>query len=78
MCLAIPARVVELLPADMAKVDLGGVVKDVSIALVEDVALGDYLIVHVGHALHRVDPDEAAKTLALMAEMAALGEAGPV
>jgi hydrogenase expression/formation protein HypC len=68
MCLAIPARVVELQGNDIAIVDLGGVRKDVSLALVEDVAVGDYVIVHVGYALTRLDPDEAEKTLAVMAE----------
>jgi hydrogenase expression/formation protein HypC len=68
MCLAIPARIVELIANDCAIVDLGGVRKDVSLALLEDVAVGDYVIVHVGYALTRLDPEEAAKTLALMAE----------
>jgi hydrogenase expression/formation protein HypC len=68
MCLAIPARVVELLENDTAIVDLGGVRKDISLALVEDVAVGDYVIVHVGYALTRLDPEEAEKTLAVMAE----------
>lgn len=68
MCLAIPARVVELLDDDGARVDLGGVRKEISLALVEDVAVGDYVIVHVGYALSRLDPEEAARTLALFAE----------
>ncbi|MCU0934007.1 MAG: HypC/HybG/HupF family hydrogenase formation chaperone [Thiobacillaceae bacterium] len=68
MCLAIPARVVEVAENDQAIVDLGGVRKDVSLALVEGVAVGDYVIVHVGYALTRLDPEEAEKTLALMAE----------
>lgn len=68
MCLAIPARVVEIKDNDQAIVDLGGVRKDVSLALVEDVAVGDYVIIHVGYALTRLDPEEAEKTLALMAE----------
>lgn len=68
MCLAIPARVVEISESDQAIVDLGGVRKDVSLALVEDVQVGDYVIVHVGYALTRLDPEEAEKTLALMAE----------
>ncbi len=71
MCLAIPARVVELPSDDVAIVELGGVRKDVSLALVEDVAIGDYLIIHVGFALNKLDPDEAAKTLALFAEIGA-------
>jgi hydrogenase expression/formation protein HypC len=68
MCLAIPARVVEINDSDQAIVDLGGVRKDVSLALVEDVKVGDYVIIHVGYALTRLDPEEAEKTLALMAE----------
>ena len=45
--------------------DLGGIRKEVSIALVPDVAVGDYVIIHVGHAIGRIDPQEAARTLAL-------------
>jgi hydrogenase expression/formation protein HypC len=70
MCLAIPICVEELLAGDMAKVTLGGVSKVISIALVEDVHVGDYLIIHVGYALAKLDPDEAAQTLALMREAA--------
>jgi hydrogenase expression/formation protein HypC len=68
MCLAIPARVVALPEPDTALIDVGGVRKRVSLALVEGVALGDYVIVHVGYALTRLDPDEAERTLALFAE----------
>jgi hydrogenase expression/formation protein HypC len=70
MCLAIPARVTELLPDGMARIDLDGVRKEISLGLVEDVAVGDYVIVHVGYALQKLDPDEAAQTLALFAEIA--------
>lgn len=63
MCLAIPARIVELRPGDAALIDLGGVRKEISVALVEDVAPGDYVIVHVGYALQKVDAEEAARTL---------------
>ena len=69
MCLAIPARVSEILEGDQAIVDLGGVRKDVSLALLDDVNIGDYVIVHVGYALQKLDPEEAEKTLALFAEM---------
>ena len=68
MCLAVPVRVVELQGADMAVVDLGGIRKEVSLALVDDVAVGDYVILHVGYALTKLDPAEAEKTLALFAE----------
>ena len=71
MCLAMPARVVELLPDDNAIVDLGGVRKEISLSLVEDVVVGDYVILHVGYALQKLDTDEAEKTLALFAELAA-------
>jgi hydrogenase expression/formation protein HypC len=74
MCLAIPARVVELREGDQAVIDLGGVRKEISLALVEDVAPGDYVIVHVGYALQKVDPEEAEKTLALFAGLEALQE----
>lgn len=63
MCLALPVRVVELKEGDMGIVDLGGVRKDVSLALVDGVAVGDYVILHVGYALTRLDPDEARRTL---------------
>ena len=71
MCLAIPARVVELPEDDVAVVDLGGVRKRISLLLVEGVAVGDYVIVHVGFALSRLDPEEAEETLALLHEAAA-------
>ncbi len=71
MCLAIPARVVELQADEMALVDLGGVRKPVSIALVPQARVGDYVIVHVGHAIGMIDPEEAERTLALMGELQA-------
>lgn len=70
MCLAMPARVVEAGPDDQAVVELDGVRKQISLALVDEVAVGDYVIVHVGYALQKLDEDEARKTLALFAEMA--------
>ncbi len=73
MCLAIPAQVVELRDGDNAVVDLAGVRKEISLSLVDDVAVGDYVIVHVGYALNKLDPEEAAKTLALFAEIGQLG-----
>lgn len=69
MCLAIPARVEQLIAEDSAIVNLGGVRKQVSLALLDDVAVGDYVIVHVGYALQKLDQEEAAHTLALFAEM---------
>ncbi|MDE2236112.1 MAG: HypC/HybG/HupF family hydrogenase formation chaperone [Gammaproteobacteria bacterium] len=75
MCLAVPARVVELLQDDNALIDLGGVRNRVSLALVDGVNVGDYVIVHTGFAIARLDVEEAEKTLALFAEIAgAIGE----
>ncbi len=69
MCLALPARLVERCGCDDAIVELGGVKKTVSIALVPDAQPGDYVIVHVGHAIGRIDPAEAEHTLALLAQL---------
>jgi hydrogenase expression/formation protein HypC len=68
MCLAIPARVVELTSPDSALIDIGGVRKEISVALVDALAVGDYVIVHVGYALAKLDPIEAQRTLATFAE----------
>ena len=65
MCLAIPVQVTELLPDDMARVSLDGVTKVVSTVLVEDLEVGDYVVLHVGYALAKIDPEEAARTLEL-------------
>jgi hydrogenase expression/formation protein HypC len=69
MCLAIPARVTALLPDHGARVAFDGVEKEISTLLVEPVALDDYVVVHVGYALAKIDKDEADRTLALLAEM---------
>jgi hydrogenase expression/formation protein HypC len=78
MCLAIPAEVVELRDDDKAVVDLAGVRKEISLALVDGVGVGDYVIVHVGYALNRLDPDEAVRTLALFAALDEANEAPSV
>jgi hydrogenase expression/formation protein HypC len=75
MCLAIPALITELLPDQMARISLDGVTRTISVALVEDVAPGDYVIVHVGHALSKIDTAEAARTLDLLAEAGLLADA---
>jgi hydrogenase expression/formation protein HypC len=68
MCLAIPARVVSLPEPAIAIVDLSGVQKRISLELVDGVVPGDYVIVHVGYALTKLDPDEAERTLRTFAE----------
>jgi hydrogenase expression/formation protein HypC len=69
MCLAIPAQLIELRPGDQAVVNLGGIRKEISVALVDGVKEGDYVIVHVGHAIGVLDPEEAQRTLALFAQL---------
>jgi hydrogenase expression/formation protein HypC len=69
VCLALPARIVALKGADSALVDLGGVCKEVSIALVPQAQIGDYVIVHVGYAIGMLDVEEAEATLALFAAL---------
>ena len=68
MCLAIPVRISELLDDDTAMADVGGVQRQINVALVDAPAVGDYVILHVGYALSKLDPAEAERTLALMAE----------
>lgn len=74
MCLAIPALVTEILPDGMAKVSLDGVIKTISVALLDDVAVGEYVILHVGYALTRIDAEEAERTLALLREAGMVAE----
>ena len=69
MCLALPAKVLSLDDGNMATVDVGGINKEISLGLLSDVAIGDYVIIHVGFALSRIDEAEAEKTLALFAEI---------
>ena len=70
MCLAVPARIVSLDSAtSLAMVDLDGIRKEISTLLLDDVAIDDYVLVHVGFALQRIDPVEAEKTLCLFDEL---------
>ncbi|MEX2984158.1 HypC/HybG/HupF family hydrogenase formation chaperone [Streptomyces sp. C36] len=77
MCLAVPGKVVGIEERDgtrMAKVDFGGAVKDVCLAYLPDIEIGDYAIVHVGFALQRLDEAAALATLELFARIGALEE----
>ncbi len=71
MCLAIPGRVISL-EGDRAKVDFGGVRREINISLV-DASIGDYVIVHAGFAIELLDQGEAEKTLELIREIAMAG-----
>ncbi|MET4072178.1 hydrogenase expression/formation protein HypC [Bradyrhizobium sp. S3.2.6] len=74
MCLAIPAEVTKLLPDEMAIVSIDGVSKEISVALIENLAVSDYVIIHVGYALTKIDPEEAMRTLELLRELSAEGQ----
>jgi hydrogenase expression/formation protein HypC len=71
MCLAVPLRVINLLGEDWVDAEVGGVISRVSTSLIGVTELGDYLIVHAGFAITRLNVEEAEKTLALFAEIAA-------
>jgi len=74
MCLAIPAEVVQI-EDEMATVRIGDALRKASLMLLPEPAqLGDYLIIHAGFALHKVDPQEAQESLRLLREMASLAE----
>jgi hydrogenase expression/formation protein HypC len=77
MCLAIPGRVVETHELDgmkMAKVNFGGMIKSVCLAYTPDAVPGDYVLVHVGFALSRVNQEEAERTFKLLEELGQLDE----
>ncbi|NLI81123.1 MAG: HypC/HybG/HupF family hydrogenase formation chaperone [Deltaproteobacteria bacterium] len=75
MCLAIPAEVVQI-EDEMAVVRVGSALRKASLMLLpEPAALGDYLIIHAGFALHKVDPEEARESLRLLRELASMNEA---
>jgi len=75
MCLAVPGRVIEINNKDMlrmAKVDFAGVVREVCLDWIPEVQLNDFVVVHAGFALNKVDENEAKETLKLFHEMGAL------
>jgi len=78
MCLALPAQVISISDdGETAIVSLEGIKKKISLALVEDISIKDFVLVHVGYALNKISPLEAEKTLALMAEAGVVaGEQG--
>ena len=71
MCLAIPGRVVEIADEgnQLAKVDVSGVLRNVNVGLLDDVGPDNWMLIHVGFALSKVDEQEAQATLALLQEM---------
>ena len=71
MCLAIPAKIIKKIDDDRALVDVGGVQREISISLIDNVKENEYVIVHVGYAISKLDEEEAKKTLKLFEEMMA-------
>jgi hydrogenase expression/formation protein HypC len=69
MCLGIPGRVIEI-EKNVAKVDVGGLVRDISIELCPEVSVGEYVLIHTGFAIQKVDEKEAEETLELLRKMA--------
>jgi len=69
MCLAVPARVIEMRDDLLGLVELGGVVREVSFMLLPDARVGDYVLLHAGYALQKMDTAEAEETLRLLVEM---------
>ena len=74
MCLALPAEIIGI-EGETATVDVDGTQMPVSLAFLEDVAPGDFVVVHVGYALSKIEPELAAEQIALMREGSALGGA---
>ncbi len=69
MCLGIPGKVIEI-KKNVAKVDVGGLVRDISIELCPEVSVGEYVLIHTGFAIQKVDEKEAEETLEFLKEMA--------
>lgn len=77
MCLGIPGKVIEIRhehDVRMGKVDFGGVFKSVCLEHVEDAQIGDYVLVHVGFALAKIDEEEAKRVFELLEQMGELAE----
>jgi len=77
MCLGIPGKVLETFESNslrMAKVEFGGIVRDACLAYTPEAKVGDYVVVHVGFAISRIDAEEAARTYDLLEKMGQLSE----
>lgn len=74
MCLAVPAKIVAVIDAERAKASIGGIVREISVALIDDPQPGEFVILHVGYALSKMDEAEAERTLAIMTADGSLAE----
>ena len=69
MCLAIPVQITELLGENRARASAGGILREIDTTLVADLQVGDYVILHVGYALSKLDETEALRTLETIARL---------
>ncbi len=71
MCLAVPGRIVEIVDQtqQIAKVEVGGVRRNISVALLDNVRVGDWVLIHVGFAIQKVDEEEALQTLSFLHQL---------
>ena len=77
MCLGVPGKIVDIYEANglsMGKIDFGGVTREACLAYVPEAVIGDYTVIHVGFALHLISEQEAQETLALLQQIADMGE----
>ena len=75
MCLAIPARIIKI-DDNMGTIDMEGTQREVSLLLLEDARIGDYVIVHAGFAIHKIDEAEAKESLKVLRELVSFMESG--
>ncbi|MDT7543419.1 MAG: hydrogenase expression/formation protein HypC [Acidobacteriota bacterium] len=71
MCLAIPGKIIEMVDVEnhIAKVDVGGVRRNINIGMLDDTKVGDYVLIHVGFAMTKIDEHEAEETLRILKEI---------
>jgi hydrogenase expression/formation protein HypC len=69
MCLSVPGKIVRI-KKNMARVDVGGTLRDISLDLCPEVSIGEYVLIHAGFAIQKVDEEEAKETLYLLRKMA--------
>lgn len=80
MCLAIPGKILSkqcIAGVEVGQVQFGGIIRETNLGFVPEASIGDYVMVHVGFAISRVDAEEAQRTYRLLEEMGALEEEAP-
>jgi hydrogenase expression/formation protein HypC len=69
MCLGVPARIIEVKSPYLGRADVAGVTRDVGLQLIENPAVGDWVLIHAGYAINRMDEDQARETIGLLEEL---------